>query len=134
MSVMRSIPMGWSDAGLALSILRFASSFTAETGGSMKNDGLLVSSRAVNISIAVPFGIQSGAIVHVGNGKGMGGPARWRPMPIGHQPLLRQFIRFLNFSTPHSAPCAIETVGSGQMSSMYAFKNSALIDAVPCPS
>src|SRR5205823_1086557 len=83
MSVMRSIPIGWSDAGLALSILRFASSFTAETGGSMKNDGLLVSSRAVNISIAVPFGIQSGAIVHVGNGKGMGGPARWRPMPIG---------------------------------------------------
>ena len=60
------------------SIWRFASSFTASTGGSIKNDGLLVSSRAVKISIAVPFGIQSGAIVQVGNGKGAGwlGPAR----------------------------------------------------------
>jgi len=38
--------------------------------GSMKNDGLFVSSRAVKISIAVPFGIQSGAIVQVGNGNG----------------------------------------------------------------
>src|SRR5436309_9811191 len=116
MSVMRSIPMGWSDAGLALSILRFASSFTANTGGSMKNDGLLVSSRAVSISIAVPFGIQSGAIVHVGNGKGVAGPERCSPMPIGHQPLARQFIRFLNFSTPRSAPGATETVGYGHIS------------------
>src|SRR5947208_13365911 len=86
--VTRSRPMGWSEAGLAvraglaLSILRFASSFTANTGGPMKNDGLLVSSRAVSISIAVPFGIQSGAIVHVGNGKGVAGPERCSPMPI----------------------------------------------------
>src|SRR6266853_5100868 len=124
MSVMRSTPMGWFDAalavraGLVLSILRFASSFTAKTGGSIKNDGLLVSSRAVRISIAVPFGIQSGAIVHVGNGKDVAGPERCSPMPIGHQPLVRQFIRFLNFSTPRSAPCATETVGSGHISSM----------------
>src|SRR5437667_7352000 len=122
MPVTRSRPMGWSEAGLAvrvglaLSILRFASSFTANTGGSMKNDGLFVSSRPVSISIAVPLGIQSGAIVHVGNGNGVGGPARWRPMPIGHQPLARQFIRLLNFSTPRSAPGATETVGSGHIS------------------
>src|ERR1700749_45978 len=99
MSVMRSTPMGWSDAalavraGLALSILRFASSFTANTGGSMKNDGLFVSSRAISISIAVPLGIQSGAIVHIGNGNGVAGPERRSPMPIGDQPLVRQFIR-----------------------------------------
>ena len=51
-------------------------SFTASTGGSMKNDGPFVSSRAVRISMAVPFGIQSGAIVHVGNGSVVLGPVR----------------------------------------------------------
>src|SRR6476620_9649407 len=98
--------------------LRFASSFTESTGGSIKNDGLFVSSRAVRISTAVPFGIQSGATVHVGNGKVVVGPERCSPMPIGHQPLVRQFIRFLNFSTARSSPGATETVGSGHISSI----------------
>ena len=47
MSVTRSTPIGWSDALLESLLLGFTLAFTASSGGSIKNDGLLVSSRAV---------------------------------------------------------------------------------------
>src|SRR5262245_55930015 len=127
-SVTRSTPIGWSNKarlGSFSGSLRFASSFTAKTLGSMKKDGLFVSSRGVNISIADPAGIHVGAIDQVGNGKLVPGPVRWSAMPMGHQPLVRQFIRFLNFSTPRSAPGGTETVRSGHISSISALRNSA---------
>src|SRR5262249_62063060 len=77
-AVIRSTPAEWLEA---LSACLF--SFTARISGSIKNDGLFVSSRAVRTSIALPFGIQPGAIVQVG--KGNGGavePLGLKPKPV----------------------------------------------------
>jgi len=62
-----------------------------------KTTGSLCRHVLLRFSIAVPSASKSGAIVHVGNGNGVRAPTDESPMPIGQQPLVRQFIRFLNF-------------------------------------
>src|SRR6266852_8291241 len=99
----------------------------------MESEGLLVSSRGMSISIAVPGCIQGGLIDQVANGRGSF-DRRCITMPIGHHPLVRHNMRCRNFSAPRYRPGLTETVGSGHVSSRKEFWNSRVIDAVPCPS
>src|SRR5262245_18314723 len=92
--------------------------------GSTNRAGLRASSRGVSMYIREPFGIYYAVQDQVGTGReSSSAPVFRRPTPMGHQPLVRQSIRFRNFAAARSSSGATETVESGHINSRYAFSN-----------